>query len=360
MVRPARISTFTVIACLVLLGCSSGSEEPGAADTTGAPSPVATRPAPAVEDSASPGAMEQMRTETTSGLSGLGSAELLIASDRGVDVITPDGGQVALTAIPAVSAFADGAGGVVFQGMEPPGEDPPSAAIMWLPASGGDAVTIVPDGFADVVTLQDAGLVDGEASAVFTVRTDAHEPEQSTETLTVQPVEDGEPRPVTDLGGWESGAHDVTLGGDVLAANMHAESTTWFAFFDLDGEPLEVPANPLPESEQCQGEPGCPYLVTIGDTGERIAWLTGDVGEGGTLTVVPADQSRPAATIAWSAQPDGVSFERLGLAGGTAVISRVQDTGDGFTPIAPLVVDLATQQVRDAGMEGFAAVDVAG
>jgi hypothetical protein len=354
----ARALTALFSLCLLLWGCSGSADEPTPPTATAAPSPTPVEPSPG---STGPTATPAPTPEPTAAAAdALPAGTLVVASDRGVDVVGPDGTSEAWTSIPARSAFADGAGGVVFQGTSPPGEDPPSPAVMWLPPDGGDAVTVVPDGYADVVTLQDGGLIGGRPSAVLTIRTDVETPEDATETLRVLPLGPDaagtEPRAVTEIGGWESGAGVVTLGDDVLAVNSYAESESWFDFYDLTGEPVEVPANPLPDSDRCLGEPDCPYLVATDVAGERIAWLTGDVGAGGTLTVVPRDSSSEPLVVEWPPQDTGVVFERLELGRDTAVVTRARDTGEGFAPIAPLVVDLAGGGIHDGELDGFTSV----
>lgn len=336
MRRPTgRLSTLLAVAVLcAAAGCtaadpSTDGEAATPATTSAAeteatvsePSPAATTPS---TPTASPSTTARPEGELAAALA---RADLLVASDLGVDLVTGGDAQ-ALTSIPARRAYADGAGGVVFQGLAPPQDDAPSAAIMWLPPDGGDAVTVVPDGAADAVTLHDAAVIDGRPTAVYTERS-GETPETAEERLMLLPLPDGAATQVAVTGGWESGAPSVSYRGGLVAIQMSASAATWFRFVDVSGEPVAVPSNPLPEEEACVGE--CPTAMTVGDAGDRIAWAAG-----ATITVADLEDGERHTVALPDSGPDAF-VHGLDLVGDRLVADWASASRDGADTQATLI-----------------------
>lgn len=353
------------VAAAVALGCAlAACSAAGDPDGDGASAPTAaTSPSPAPTDSTAgstapptvPAAPTPAATEGSPQPTGelaeqLAGGGVLVASNRGVDLVgAGDGG--ALTSIPAARAYADGAGGVVFQGLAPPQDEAPSAAIMWLPPDGGDAVTVVPDGAADAVTLHDAAVIDGLPTAIYTQRS-GRTPDAAEQHLMLLPLPDGEPRALGTVGGFESGAASVSYGGDLVAELHAAGASTWFVFRTPSGEQVTVPANPLPQDEPCGGD-ACPTAMTISDDGSRLAWAGGQ-----TVNVAALDDGERRTFQLPDPAPD-TYISDLHFVGGQVLVNRalVPEASDPeVSPPAPLRIDLSAPDgdVADVDVPGFA------
>lgn len=339
-----------VLAC-VLAACTSDGDPAGDAAATATAATggaVATAsPAPTTATGTAPATDAATATDPAGGVGGL-----LVASDRGVDVV--EGGESrALTSIPASRAYADGAGGVVFQGVAPPQPGAPSAAVLWLPPDGSDAVTVVEDGAAGTVTLHDAAVVDGQPTAVYTERS-GDSPDTVEQRLVLLPLPDGEPRRVRVVGGPEWGSSSVSVGGDTLGMLVGLSAENWFSFVTTSGDEVTVTGNPLPEDEPCEGE--CPTAMTLDSDGARMAWATQD-----TVTVTDVDgggrRSFPLPEVA------GQFVRSLDLVGDDLVVNwmpppAAAEAVDGEPPASSLALRLDVTAADGAPAEvspaGFA------
>ena len=352
-VHGRRLRLLIAFAVLVTAGACTSSEP--SADVTPAATPTEDEVTPTPTPTASsPGGGETQTPEDDAVQNALPPQALLIASERGVDLVTPDGRTQALVSIPAQRAFHDGAGGVVFQGIAPPQPTAPSPAIMWLPPDGSDAVTIVPDGAADQVTLQGAALVDGAPSAFFTVREGEEDPLQATQNLEVLPVRGGERRTVATVGQWESGAEPISFGDGTFALNAHAEATRWFSFMQADGARVDVPHNPVTEDDPCEGNEDCPSLVAIDEAGHRLAWVTNS-----DITIVELEDPGTEQTVSLPPVDNGVRLTGLALSGDTLVANRARQDADPGTQALPAwVYDLSDpgEAPAEGALAGYATV----
>ncbi|NNF10523.1 MAG: hypothetical protein HKN74_09585, partial [Acidimicrobiia bacterium] len=96
-------------------------------------------------------------------------------------------------------------------------------------------------------------LADAQDGAVWYTRRDAGgTPETTTETLLTLDIASGVVDEFTVTGGWESGALDLSVGGDTVVAYWSAEATTGFAYFDAESAArIGFPGDPYQSTQFC-------------------------------------------------------------------------------------------------------------
>lgn len=179
---------------------------------------------------------------------------LLITNEEGVFVVTLEGEVSQLVTIDQLASdgyidFAtdDTRGGILIQrSWMPFGFTGADSIVYWVPhGSSAPQELLVPTAEQNLA-VEDV-VAQGETVMVYYTRSSG---------TTIDTAEqrfrrfDLDAKTVTDLGvvgGWESAATPISVGGHVILTNSMAEGFQAVVFTDLEGVHIESPANPIPD-----------------------------------------------------------------------------------------------------------------
>lgn len=246
-----------------------------------------------------------------------GPDRIVVAGQDGIVVV--EGGEITdrIDVGPVMTALDDMAGGYVVQiGMS-------ASSILHIASPAGELTELVAPGDNETLTLRDVVTIDERPSVVYTARLSGVAPEEGREDLRVLELRSGEDRLIAQIGGYESGASQVTFAQDMFVVTMNAEGYTWFDAYALDGTPITFAGNPRTEADSAED-----FLVWVGvgslaPDGETFAFVEGSPRSEAPFRLVVVDL--PSGERLWeSAIADTAregSVTRLDWDGETGVVS---------------------------------------
>lgn len=340
-------------ACVALLAACGGATDPGAGvslSPTGLDTAGVDGPTPPLAGS---------QTETGGSTSPPTSTAAPASSERftvrSFRVASPAGAHHVLddevTEVvhdPAAIAFADGAGGTVVQFTEgfhaSTSED---TSIYHVRPDAEGPVVIVEGNIDAAIELHDVVTTGDRATVVYSGRR-GDTPETARQELYTYDLGTGDTRLVAEIGGWESGADQLSFGGGRYLINMASEGTSWFAFRDTDGGAVDQPHNPLPEDAACFDDVTCPMNAVLDPTGGQLAFTRYRMADDGVVRsweLVVLDLVSGRSLLEWEEpydDPHGPVFVDAG--GGLVVVSL--GSGDPQQPswVEAIVFDLTGEE----------------
>ena len=242
---------------------------------------------------------------------------IVLATQEGV-VAVEDGEVIDRIDIgPVMAAFDDLADGYVVQiGMS-------ASSILRLADPDDDLDEVVAPGVNETLTLRDVVVIDGAPTIVYTARLSGVAPEEAQENLRIRDLASGEDRLVAQVGGYESGASQVTYAAGVFVVTMNAEGYTWFEAYALDGTPVPFDGNPRTEEDSAED-----FLIWVGvgslaPDGETFAFVEGSPRSEAPFRLVIVDL--PTGDRLWEADVLDMARDdtltRLEWDGETALVS---------------------------------------
>ncbi len=107
---------------------------------------------------------------------------------------------------------------------------------------------------------------------MYYTRLEGSTPDDRLQTLRRFDLDSKEVVPVADVAGWESGAWNFSVGGDLIGYQGAAEGFFWIDFRDLSGALLDPPYHPNPDGEfDCY--PTCHWAIAVNPDGSQIGWV---------------------------------------------------------------------------------------
>jgi hypothetical protein len=342
------------LAVLALVGAACGDDD--AAETTTSPA-AATTTTEAATTTAAPATTTVPATTTTTTTTtepppvGPPAGSLLITNEEGVYVATLDGVASKVidadsSAVGGIISFAidDTRGGVIFQPSRGPWQFKGDASIVyWVPQGAGAAQELLVPAADQGLGLEDVAQ-QGDATMVYYTRVEGSDsPETALQTLRRFDLEAKTVTEVSVVGGWESGASPISVGGDTIVENSGAEGYVWIDFTDLNGVEFDSPANPLPLDEfDCF--PECFYYGDLSPDGSYVALgrLAPNAGGFPTTPEVEVREVASGALVMSVSLPEVFAFpwiDSLDLSD-THVLINIVEEGSEY-PFAT-VIDIAS------------------
>ncbi len=340
---------------LVLIAAACGDDDP-AASTTAVPEATSTTVAVETTTTVAEAPAETTTTEAAATTTTEApppeppAGSMLITNEDGVYVATLDGvvSQI-IDADPGVVggmidfAIDDTRGGVVVHPNRSPWVDLGTNSIVyWVPQGAGDLQELLVPAVDQGLSLEDVAA-QGATVGVYYTRRSGDLPDTATQTLRRFDLDDASVEEVAVVGGWESGAGPISVGGDVTVRNAGGEGFSFIIFSDLAGVAFESPANPIPDGEfDCV--PDCYYYADLSPDGTQVAF--GRLGpNAGGFSVVPEIEIRDVETgalvmsVVLPALPAPGFIESLDLSD-THVLINIVEEGSEY-PVAR-IVDIAS------------------
>lgn len=281
MLRSRRLMAGLMGLVLVVAAC--GDDEP-AATTTAAPAATSTSSAPGTTTAVTEAPAATTTTEATTTTTTEApppeppAGSMLITNEDGVYVGTLDGvvSQI-IDADPGVVggmidfAIDDTRGGVVVHPNRSPWTDLGTDSIVyWVPEGAGSLQELLVPAADQGLSLEDV-VAEGDAVGVYYSRRSGDLPDTATQTLRRFDLDDKGVVEVAVVGGWESGAGPISVGGASTVRNAGGEGWNFIIFSDLAGTTFESPANPMPDGEfDCV--PDCFYYADLSPDGTQVAF----------------------------------------------------------------------------------------
>lgn len=258
---------------------------------------------------------------------------VVIAGRDGI-VIVRDGEVVDQVDMgPVMTAVDDLRGGYIVQiGVS-------ASSVLQVDGGTGDLTELIAASAEETLTLRDVVMIEGSPTVVYTSRLSGVAPEEAREDLRIFDVTTGEDRFVAQVGGYESGATQVSYAGGRFVVSMTAEGYTWFEAYDLSGASVPFQGNPRTEADSADD-----FLVWVGvgalaPDGETFAFVEGSPRSEAPFRLVvvdlPTGERLREADVLDTAREFNVT--RLEWDGARAVVSLAE---------APAVV------VRDGSVVG--------
>lgn len=226
---------------------------------------------------------------------------MLVTNEDGVYVATLDGvvSQI-IDADPGVVggmidfAIDDTRGGVVVHPNRSPWVDLGSNSIVyWVPQGTAALQELLVPAADQGLSLEDVAA-QGDGVGVYYTRRSGDTPETAVQSLRRFDLDAKSVDEVVIVGGWESGAGPISVGGDVTVRSAGGEGFLFIIFSDLDGATFESPANPIPDGEfDCV--PDCYYFADLSPDGASVAFARLGPNAGG-FSVIPEIELRDVAT----------------------------------------------------------------
>lgn len=249
------------------------------------------------------------------------AGSVVIASRDGI-VIVRDGEVVDRVDIgPVMTAVDDPRGGYVVQ----IGQS--ASSILHVEESATDITELIPAPEGETLTLRDVVMIEGSPTVIYTSRLSGVAPEEAREDLRVFDLTTGDDRFVTQVGGYESGATQVSYGSGRFIVSMTAEGYTWFEAYDLFGASVPFDGNPRSEADSAED-----FLVWVGvgavaPDGETFAFVEGSPRSEAPFRLVvvdlPSGERLHEADVLDTARESNVM--RLEWDGAMAVVSLAEE-----------------------------------
>lgn len=177
---------------------------------------------------------------------------ILVASESGI-VLVDGANTTTLLDEPASVAVDDLMGGVVYQrAVADAGYgDPEDTIVWWLPAGAETPQTLLVPTGDPLLELVGVERIDGSPTVVYIRSENPGDFENAEDTLRLYAFDSGEVTEIRTVGGWESGAGQITFGGGVFASNWFGEAYSGLGFFDAEGNDVELGGDPYPSGDIC-------------------------------------------------------------------------------------------------------------
>lgn len=268
-----RTASILMAITLVLTACSGTGDTASTTTTSVVASSTSSTSSAAPTDSTTttappPSSTSTSTTTTTAAPEPTALPELLIAAGDGAYLVGADGAVTLLIEGPTAFAIDDLAGGVLFQQERDTRQR--RSTVYRVQADGDRAVATL---VADVdQSLSLRGItVDGDEAFVYYTRDEGDTPEDSSQTLRRYGLGSRRVTELSQIGGWESGAHPVSVGDGLLLLNWSSEATFGIEVTDLLGSTVSVPGNPSPPEGffDCNI---CPFMGEISSDGTTLVY----------------------------------------------------------------------------------------
>lgn len=334
-----RLVGALVLAALVGAGCGG---ETGATDNSAATGPTTaattettetstTSSEPATDSSAATTGSTTTTAVATTIVDTADPGTVIVAADTGVWATTYEGPSSQLIAwsspieFPADAidfAIGDTRGGLIVQPDRSPffyaGAD---AIAYWIPQGAGALQQLLVPAPDQGLVLEDVVAQD-DGVGVYYTRTEGSLPDDARQTLRRFDLDAKTVEEVAVVGGWESGASRISVGGDRIALNWGAEGFIGIEVLDLAGVVVESPANPLADGEfDCY--PDCAWAATLSPDGTRLAYSTVVAG---VTTITIAEVADGSTVMTFTLPTDGPwQVESLDLGDDFLVVNRIEE-----------------------------------
>lgn len=351
-------------AALVLVVAACGGDdatEPSTTTTT-----QATTTTEASTTTVLPTTTTTLAATTTTAVAAIDpEAGLLIANDDGAFLVDTDFTFQLVTG-PVELAIDDAAGGLVFQRSSArSGQDPAATFIEYLGPDALEPRPLLVPAENQFLTLSDAR----DGVVWFTRRDSGGTPETTTETLRTYDIVSSTEDEFTVTGGWESGALDVSVGGDTVVAYWSAEATTGFVYFDAaSAARVGFAGDPYQSTQFCVD--GSLYDETTGGFVAEQCFEFAQLSDDGrlayyerafdgvqvryVLVVVDLDSGAELFRQDLERPDQGWAPVEVDVLGDLVLVNRTE-TGVFDAPyIGALLVELSTGAVSEVGVAGQA------
>ncbi len=336
----------TVLLALALVGCTGGSRVVGSTPTSvpagGPPSTTgageAEAPAPATTETTV--VASTVVTTVPSAAPAL-PGWVAVASDRGVELVGPDGVVTPVVSGPVGIAFQTGERGWLLQ----PAAGPDGPPIGRFDQDGVWAV-IATGAAGERLILHGGAEVGGTPAAVFTRRWGIGHPESEEEFLEVVPMSGASPQRLAVVGGWQWGAQRISFGGGLFAVAAADHATDWVLFLAEDGERIDVPTVP---GVGCRDHLSCPRRAVLSPDGTTLAFLQGADPER-RLVVFDLVEGRDVSS---SPVPPDHEITFLDFDGAVAALSLAGPEGE---PVPGLVLEVGSGSWSELPVAGTVTV----
>jgi hypothetical protein len=291
---------------------------------------------------------------------------ILVASESGI-VLIDGANTTTLLDEPASVAVDDLRGGVVYQGPRANGGygDSEDTIVWWLPAGAETPQSLLVPTGDQRLRLVGVERIDGSPTVVYIRSENPGDFENAEDTLRLYDFDTAEVTEIRTVGGWESGAGQITFGGGIFASNWFGEAYSGFDFFDADGNGVEVGGNPYPSGAICFDgtiDPGggrCYDNLSISPDGTRLSFtrLIDDDGimRQRDLVVVSAADGSELARLALRTEAP-FSVASVDIRGDIVLVNPFAFLMDDPQPAT--LVDLETGIVTSLDVPGIARFSV--
>ncbi len=353
MLRNRRLIVVLGVFAFLVAACGGDATEeptttaPAEAETTTSASPVATTTTagPTTTTTLAP----TTTTEPPVSLPPAGS--VLITNEDGVFVATLDGVvsqviDVDSAAVGGIIDFAidDTRGGLVVQPHRSPwfylGND---SIVYWIPQGAATLQELLVPAADQGLKLEDVAA-EGETVQVYYTRRSGDLPDTAEQTLRRFDVDAKSVEEVSVVGGWESGASPISVGGNAIVRNGSGEAYFFLVFTDLGGTVFDSPANSIPDGGFDCVPFDCFWYADLSPDGSAVA-LGRLAPNAGGFPTIPEIEVRNVSTgdLIMSASlpevPAVAGIDSLDLGDGYVLINLIEE--GAVYPYAT-VVDIAS------------------
>lgn len=209
----------------------------------------------------------------------------------------------------------DGAGGVFVQLGD---------SIGWLPADGPGVTLLDPtftgeEGETVELRLEDVAVIDGEINVIFIVAGGVEE--QRYEEVWRYELATASPFAIYRTGAYEGGIRRASLQNDILVVTRAAEGFSWFEFYNVNGQPIDV-ANPH-DADTAAGFPLTVDQGVLSPDGSTFVYLESD------SPAPPEDNNWKVDLVVWN-MDRSTEDRRMQIELGNWLSDRLDYDGDGF------------------------------
>lgn len=279
------------------------------------------------------------------------AGSILITNEDGVFVATLDGVvsqviDVDSAAVGGIIDFAidDTRGGLVVQPHRSPwfylGND---SIVYWIPQGAATLQELLVPAADQGLKLEDVAA-EGETVQVYYTRRSGDLPDTAEQTLRRFDVDAKSVEEVSVVGGWESGASPISVGGNAIVRNGSGEAYFFLVFTDLGGTVFDSPANSIPDGGFDCVPFDCFWYADLSPDGSAVA-LGRLAPNAGGFPTIPEIEVRNVSTgdLIMSASlpevPAVAGIDSLDLGDGYVLINLIEE--GAVYPYAT-VVDIAS------------------
>ena len=279
------------------------------------------------------------------------AGSILITNEDGVFVATLDGVvsqviDVDSAAVGGIIDFAidDTRGGLVVQPHRSPwfylGND---SIVYWIPQGAATLQELLVPAADQGLKLEDVAA-EGETVQVYYTRRSGDLPDTAEQTLRRFDVDAKSVEEVSVVGGWESGASPISVGGNAIVRNGSGEAYFFLVFTDLGGTVFDSPASSIPDGGFDCVPFDCFWYADLSPDGSAVA-LGRLAPNAGGFPTIPEIEVRNVSTgdLIMSASlpevPAVAGIDSLDLGDGYVLINLIEE--GAVYPYAT-VVDIAS------------------